>query len=176
MRVEQVVTFLEMTSRDQLSPGRAAPAPVELRQSGDLSSIRATTERVAAPHHWSSLEWSDLQWRDYMAHPHRHHWLVLTGGQVAGLVAVTAQPEGQAEINTFGLVPEFVGKGFGGHVLTAAVELAWDVEPADGTPISRVWLHTSSLDHPHALANYRRRGFRVFRTENRPRDIPDERT
>jgi hypothetical protein len=29
----------------------------------------------------------------------------------------------------------------------------------------RVWVQTSSGDHPHALPNYERRGFRVFRVE-----------
>jgi hypothetical protein len=30
-----------------------------------------------------------------------------------------------------------------------------------------VWLHTSSFDHPQALANYLARGFRVYDTEER---------
>jgi hypothetical protein len=38
-------------------------------------------------------------------------------------------------------------------------------------PVRRVWLHTSSRDHPHAKPNYERRGFRPFRTEQRRRDI-----
>jgi hypothetical protein len=29
----------------------------------------------------------------------------------------------------------------------------------------RVWLHTCTKDHPHALSNYQARGFQVFRTE-----------
>jgi hypothetical protein len=31
--------------------------------------------------------------------------------------------------------------------------------------IGWVWLHTSSADNPHALPNYQRRGFRIFKTE-----------
>jgi len=31
----------------------------------------------------------------------------------------------------------------------------------------RVWVHTCTQDHPHALANYRKRGFRVFKTQRR---------
>jgi hypothetical protein len=33
----------------------------------------------------------------------------------------------------------------------------------DGT--TRVWLHTCTLDGPHALANYRARGFDVSRED-----------
>jgi hypothetical protein len=35
--------------------------------------------------------------------------------------------------------------------------------------VNRVWLHTSSLDHPRALPNYHRRGFRTFKTEEEER-------
>jgi hypothetical protein len=31
--------------------------------------------------------------------------------------------------------------------------------------VNRVWLHTSTVDHPRALPNYHRRGFRTFKTE-----------
>ena len=36
---------------------------------------------------------------------------------------------------------------------------AWAEKP------ERVWLHTCTLDHPHALRNYLRRGFLVVRKE-----------
>lgn len=67
----------------------------------------------------------------------------------------------EAEIASFGLLPEFVGKGLGGFALTLGVRQAWALAPS----VTRVWLHTSSLDHPRALANYHRRGFRTFKTE-----------
>ncbi|MFG1916756.1 hypothetical protein [Micromonospora sp. NPDC048898] len=35
----------------------------------------------------------------------------------------------------------------------------------DSPAVRRVWLHTSSLDHPNALRNYQRRGLTVYRTE-----------
>jgi ribosomal protein S18 acetylase RimI-like enzyme len=89
-----------------------------------------------------------------------------------GRAPPAAQPRGNVEITEFGLVPEFVGYGFGAHLLTMATRVAWDTEPIDASPIARVWLHTSSLDHPHALHNYRRRGFRQFDVRTRQREIP----
>ena len=86
------------------------------------------------------------------------------------MVELEVRPDGDVEIVVFGLVPEFVGKGFGAHLLTVAATLAWEAEPLDA-PVRRVWLHTSSRDHPHAKPNYERRGFRPFRTEQRRRDI-----
>ena len=71
-------------------------------------------------------------------------------------------PDHDVEIETFGLVPEFTGKGLGGYALTLAVRQGWDLAP--GT--RRVWLHTSSADNPNALPNFHRRGFRTFKTRN----------
>jgi GNAT superfamily N-acetyltransferase len=167
--VDQTVTYLEMTSPDQLFAGTVPPADVTL-DSADASAtalIRATHDRIAAPHHWSSLQWSDHQWRDLLSHPDIRSWLARVDGDVIGLIQLQIHPRGDVEITKFGLVPGFVGRGFGGHLLTVATRLAWDLSAG-----TRVWLHTSSLDHPHALSNYRNRGFRPFRVEHRPREIP----
>jgi GNAT superfamily N-acetyltransferase len=73
---------------------------------------------------------------------------------------------GEAEIVTFGLLPEFVGRGLGGFALTLGIQQAWALAPS----VKRVWLHTSTFDHPRALPNYHRRGFRTFKTEQGDRD------
>jgi len=43
---------------------------------------------------------------------------------------------------------------------------AWALGPA------RVWLHTCTLDHPHALLNYRKRGFAPYKTETYEVNFP----
>jgi ribosomal protein S18 acetylase RimI-like enzyme len=77
------------------------------------------------------------------------------------MVCYEPRPDGDIEIETFGLLPEFVGNGLGGFALTLGVRQAWELAGSAG----RVWLHTSSHDHPHALRNYHRRGFRTFKTQ-----------
>ncbi len=108
-----------------------------------------------------------------MSDPLLRHWLITVDGEPAGLTAIQAQPRGDVEIVSFGLVPDRVGRGYGGAALSRAVGLAWTQDPADDTPIRRVWLRTGSLDHPNALGNYQRRGFRIYRTEHRQKTIPD---
>ena len=66
----------------------------------------------------------------------------------------------EIEIAYFGLLPEFIGRGLGGVLLTSAIETAWAWTP---TP-SRVWVHTCNRDHPSALANYQARGFEIYKT------------
>lgn len=169
MLVDQTVTYLEMTSPDQLIPGRVPTAAVTL-QSVDVSAlplIRSTCDRIAAPHHWTTLDWSEQRWLQVLSSPALRSWIARLDRDVAGLVQFVVHSGPEVEISTFGLVPEFVGRGFGGHLLTLATRLAWEV-----VGVHRVWLHTSSLDHPRALPNYCSRGFQPFRVEHRPRELP----
>jgi RimJ/RimL family protein N-acetyltransferase len=164
MRIAEVVTFLEMRSPDDLVPG--APAPVDLVLGPPDQRFRDTQVRVGGPHHWPTTDWSHDQWEGWLAGPGLHHGTFVDAGEAVGMLTVQEERHA-AEIVAFGLVPEATGRGLGGHALTLAVLAAWAVHP----DVRRVWLHTSSLDHPHALANYRRRGFEVFGVEHRTREI-----
>ena len=175
MLVEQTVTWLEMTSPEELRPGREPPAPVEL-EAGDRSLVpllRATCDRVGAPHGWTSRPaWSEARWVEHLAEPEVRVWLARVGGEPAGLIELVAEPGDEVELTVFGLVPELVGRGFGGHLLTLAVRLAWATRHPGGAAPRRVWLHTASTDHANALPNYLGRGFRVVRTEVRRKQVP----
>jgi RimJ/RimL family protein N-acetyltransferase len=173
--VDETLTYLEMTAPHQLVPGRPSPIPIDMERHdrASLPLLRSTYARIGAPHDWVTRPaWSDRQWEEWLSSPGVQPWLARVDGEVAGMVELELQPGGDVGIVVFGLVPEFVGKGFGGHLLTVGTRLAWEAEHADGRPTRRVWLLTSSRDHPHAKPNYERRGFRAFRTEQRRRQIP----
>ena len=81
-------------------------------------------------------------------------------GALAGWYELRRVPEDDSvEIAYFGLAPDAIGVGLGKHLLSCAVRDAWALGPA------RVWLHTCTLDHPHALPNYEKRGFVPYKTE-----------
>ena len=67
----------------------------------------------------------------------------------------------------FGVLPGYQGRGLGKYLLTRAVEEGWR------RGANRVWLHTCTLDHPGALPNYLKRGFRAVREESYLADLPD---
>jgi GNAT superfamily N-acetyltransferase len=73
---------------------------------------------------------------------------------------------GGVEIAYFGLLPEFIGRGLGGALLTNAIEEAWSRRR--GIAPMRVWVHTCNHDHPQAVANYKARGMVVYRIEEAP--------
>lgn len=174
MIVDRVVSYLEMTSPDQLAPGRLPPTPLRFDPAESRAPlVRETHLRVGTPHHWGSVLWTDEQWAAQVALPHQYNWIILVDGEVAGLTSMVAEPGGDVQIMVFGLAPRWVGKGYGGAALTEAVRLAWKVPPVGAPRVGRVRLDTMSLDHPHALPNYLARGFRVYRSEHSTKTIPD---
>jgi GNAT superfamily N-acetyltransferase len=168
---EEVITSLEMTSPDQLREARPPPQPIELREvrPDEAAFCRETWTRIGAPYGWTRrTAWSDDEWQARLAPPEVQAWLARVGGEVAGYLELEAEGDGVVGITFFGLVPEFIGKGYGGAFLTEATQLAWSLTSPDGVPTNRVWLQTSSVDHPNALPNYEARGYRVFRRERKP--------
>ncbi|WP_405016181.1 GNAT family N-acetyltransferase [Kitasatospora sp. NBC_00070] len=165
----KTVTYLEMTGRGELTPGQVVPALVLRREEGLSELVRSVQARVGAAYGWRSSARTDREWEEVArAHPQRRYWLVVLAGEVAGIAALEPQPGGEVELRTFGLLPEYVGRGLGGHALTLALQQAWETEPLEAESVRRVWLQTNSNDHPSALVNYRRRGLRVYRTEVEP--------
>jgi GNAT superfamily N-acetyltransferase len=159
VRAETLIS-LEMTSAGQLVPG-AVPETLELRPA-DPATLRSTYVRIGAPYGWTGrTSWSEDDWAGELARPGVHAWLAHVEGEAAGLVELEAEAGGDVGIVVFGLVPEYIGRGLGSALLTRAAELAWEL----ATPGGRVWVQTSSHDHPHALRNYESRGFRIFRSE-----------
>ncbi|GAA0264116.1 GNAT family N-acetyltransferase [Cryptosporangium japonicum] len=155
-------TYVEMTSPAELRPGREADGVALLPISDRPELVRELAVRIGEPHGWRTVTRTDEEWAAEFAKPGLHSWAVTHHDEPVGLVdMIDAPPE--VEIYTFGLVPEAVGRGIGGHVLTLAVRQAWSLRSG----VTRVWLHTSTQDHPNALPNYQARGFRAYRTEER---------
>ncbi len=159
MAENEVLTYLQM-----ISPGELRPAPVpavhlKIIELGRYSPlIRRTTLGIGRAHHWPSQSWGEEQWQAYLDRPDLRHWVGVLDGEPVGLLSLNVPGGGDVEIDTFGLLPGYVGRGLGGHFLTLSVQLAWSVAP----PGARVWLHTSDRDHPAALPNYQRRGFQQY--------------
>ncbi|HUY35960.1 MAG TPA: GNAT family N-acetyltransferase [Pirellulales bacterium] len=80
-------------------------------------------------------------------------------GVPAGFVELDRRVEGEIEISQFGLLPEFIGQGWGEIFLRWAVDKAWSYGP------KRLWLHTCTKDHPVALPNYLKAGFTIYKEE-----------
>jgi GNAT superfamily N-acetyltransferase len=92
----------------------------------------------------------------------------------AGYIANRAEGT-EVEVENFGLLPAFIGRGIGGHLLTTGLRNAWTM--AERHPeidrVTRVWLQTNTLDGPNALTNYKARGLRPYKAIEKDRPDAD---
>ena len=160
-----VRTYLELTDPSGL---REARPP---RTQGDVAITRVdppdgATSRwfyteVGRPHRWTDHAGrTDAEWQAWAERVET--WVATVGGERAGYYELGPPARDtdveSVEIAYFGLLPHAQGQGLGGHLLTHALIRAFALAP-------RAWVHTCTLDGPHALANYQARGLRPFRTE-----------
>ncbi len=160
---------LEMTSQEQLKPKRTACPGLRIERAevpcAELSKFLHTA--VGHPWRWGGRwDWDRDDWERHAARKDMETWVAYLRGTPAGYFELSKGPEGDVQIMCFGLLPQFIGKGLGGQLLTAAVERAWEIGA------SRVWLRTCSHDHPHALENYLARGFRIVDQVEGPPNPP----
>lgn len=155
------IYHLEMTSLAQHIPAKPSRSPFALVQAEipcpELNRFFYTA--VGSNWNWvDRLGWSYAQWHSYLASGFVETWAAYVAGTPASYFELEKQDNGNVEIVYLGLLPQFIGQGLGGALLSAAVRRAWALGA------NRAWLHTCSYDHPHALASYEARGFRLFDT------------
>lgn len=159
---EVTVYYLEMQSRDQLIPGKIAK-DLDIREAcvKRWPLNRFLYDYVGGPWEWKEkLCWSDDQWQAYAESDSLRTWVAYEQGSPAGYFELERQADDTVELKYFGLAESFIGKGFGGHLLSRAIDEAWC-----WGDVKRVWVHTCSLDHPGALSNYKARGMQLYKTE-----------
>ncbi|SDJ31030.1 hypothetical protein SAMN05192558_1081 [Actinokineospora alba] len=174
-------TYLEQLSRDDLLPAHVPEGVVVVRAevpSPELSRFLYAT--VGGDWYWiGRLGWSRDRWAEYLARPMVETWIAYLHGTPAGYIelsGVSTEDRTEVEIAYFGLLPGFLGRGVGGHLLSVGLDRAWTLaERWEGAPaVGRVWVHTCDLDGPAALATYQGRGMSVYRTETADEDLPDQ--
>jgi GNAT superfamily N-acetyltransferase len=162
LAIEVTRTYLEMRSPSDLQAARKTDPLIQITAQPDCSIelFRFLCAEVGKNYYWiDRLPWTDQQVSEHLAKPENSVWLMTYDGEMAGYFELRKCEDGSTELAYFGLLPQFIGRGLGKHLLSCATEQAW----ADGA--NRVWLHTCTLDDPAALPNYLKRGFKPFKTE-----------
>jgi GNAT superfamily N-acetyltransferase len=151
-----IVTALEMTNRPALRALPAAELSLIIWPSPTPDQYRALYRRVGEPWLWfSRLELDDDGLNAITHDAAVRIWAVLDRrGIEVGILELDFRQSGQCEIAFFGLVPELAGKGHGRWLMAMALQAGW-AEPG----VSRIWVHTCTLDGPGALNFYIRSGF-----------------
>jgi GNAT superfamily N-acetyltransferase len=149
-----VVTYLEMTARPAIE---VPPSTLHLQRLPEPTAerYRALFRLVGAPWLWfSRLALDDDALLAIIRDPGTELFAVQDGNaRDVGMLELDFRQPGQCELAFVGLVPELSGLGHGRWLLAEALSRGWR------NGVSRVHVHTCSLDHPAALAAYRSAGF-----------------
>jgi GNAT superfamily N-acetyltransferase len=149
--VAAVVTYLEMELAPPAVPAPASPLRLERWATVDPDRYRALFRLVGSRWLWfSRLAMDD---RELLAKVAEVHGVTGPDGADAGFIELDYREAGICTIRFLGLVPELAGQGHGNWLFAETLRLAW----APG--VSKVRVHTCSLDHPAALPAYLRAGF-----------------
>jgi GNAT superfamily N-acetyltransferase len=158
-KVAAVVTYLEIHDPP---PGARASAHASAGRldaiAGDLARYLALYRRIGEPWLWfSRLVMSEASLRTILDDPRVKAFALHEDGRDLGLLELDFRQPGECELSFFGVVPEAIGRGFGGILMAEALRRAWEA------PIKRLWVHTCTLDHPRALGFYMHSGFQPYK-------------
>ena len=106
------------------------------------------------------INWRNENWIDYINSIGVNTFVLKQRNELVGYFEQIYYKDKQdCEIAYFGILEEDIGKKYGGYLLTEAIKNSFLLGS------KRVWVHTCSLDHHHALKNYLSRGMKIFQTE-----------
>ena len=118
-------------------------------------------KQIGKKHRWvDRLIWNENQWIKYINNSNVRTYTLQDGNNLAGYFEqIINQKKLECEIAYFGILQDYVGKRLGGYLLSQAIKKSFAIGA------NRVWVHTCSLDHKHALKNYLSRGMKIFKSE-----------
>lgn len=131
----------------------------------EVSRCRRLWADVGAGFWTERSRWDDARWQRHLQQPNVSFLIARVSGEVAGCFELTVLRRG-VRIEGFGLLRSYRGRGLGRELLDAATERAF------ATGARKVWLHTATDDHPHALPNYLSGGYRIVRERELRRPMP----
>ena len=161
--------YLEIKSIESLinsiSPNKTSK--VTLINPPDFQLNKFLYKQIGKKHRWiDRLEWNDQKWIKYVENNNVKTYVLQDKEELIGYSEqIFHFEEKNCEIAYFGILQEHYGKKYGGFLLSESIKNSFQ------NSIERVWLHTCSLDHKHALKNYLSRGMKIFKSEKVNIDI-----
>ena len=170
MEIEVTTTELEMLSPGEFRPKTLARKDVRVKKVEIPTPVinHFFFVNVGRPWKWySRLKWTLADWKALVEKETTSTWIGYIQGSPFGYIELDQQVE-NVEVAFFGLLPQYIGMGLGGYLLSESIRLAWELEP------QRVWVHTCTHDHKYALNNYLARGFAICKKKTVIEQVPDD--
>jgi GNAT superfamily N-acetyltransferase len=159
--IASVVTYLDMRAPPPPGPPPQCPGAGLARLLGRDEERYTAIFRVLGERWlwWSRLARTAAQRAAILDDARVEAYAFTLDGADAGLLELDFRVgESEAELAFFGLFDAAIGTSAAHWLMHRALAIAW-ARPGLG----RLYVHTCTIDHPRALAFYRRAGFRPYR-------------
>ena len=155
--------FLELKNSDlkDLNPKIPENFKIHLDNQRDFKINKFFYKQVGIDHYWRDrLLWSDKEWIKYASNVNLETWILSMNDDLVGFYEQEYHDSiKEVELINMGVLREYRGNKLGSALLNHSIASAFKKTP------KRMWVHTCSLDHRHALQNYRSKGFKIFKEE-----------
>ena len=155
--------YLEINSLEDLKEGNKPSEDyfLDLNDPINFQLNKFFYKNIGKKHKWiDRLIWDEQKWIDYVSSKKVKTYVLKNKDDLVGFFELIFHFEKkEVEIAYFGILEEYQNKKLGSFLLSEAIKKSFDQN------ISRVWLHTCSLDHKNALNNYISRGMKIFKSE-----------
>ena len=162
--------LLELQSKSDFRPKKFPETAISVGRAStsDADLCRHLWIKVGRGFWNERADWTAERWRTYLTEKAISFWIVRMAIEEIGFFELARDDENM-KIEGLGLLPLWRNRGLGGGLLSAATKQAFDCGA------SRIWLHTATDDHPNALPNYRKRGYRIYQEEELRHPLPNHR-
>ena len=158
--VTTVVTHLEMTAPSQRAARDIPELSLVLHTDMEPDRYRSLFRKIGQDYLWfSRLSNTDTDLTSLFRDPDYHLYTLQRDGQDLGLMELDFRQTGACELAFFGLDDALIGTGAGRFLMTHAISKAF------ARPITRLHVHTCTLDSPQALGFYIRSGFTPYKQQ-----------
>lgn len=169
-RVNVTVVFLRMAHPPTRPAATLPPGAKVTRERLDLASYRKLYTDIGAPWlWWLRRVMPDALLEKHLAASTTAVYVLRVDGDVAGFFETDAGYWPYVNLNYFGLMPGFIGRGLGKPLLDYAVDTVF----SGASALRGLSVNTCNADHPRALPNYLAAGFTEIRRAKEEWDIPE---
>ncbi len=155
--------YLEINSLTDLQESKQPSEDylVDLIDPTDFQLNKFFYKNIGKKHKWvDRLIWTEDQWTKHVSNKNVKTFVLKNKKDLVGFFELIIHYEKkEVEIAYFGILEEYQNKKLGSYLLSDAIKKSFQEN------VDRVWLHTCSLDHKHALNNYLSRGMKIFKSE-----------
>jgi GNAT superfamily N-acetyltransferase len=134
---------------------------ISLENKKDININKFFYRQVGREHFWRDrLLWSDKEWEKYIHNENLETGIMKINDELVGFYEQEFHKDkNEIELIQMGILKEYQGKKLGSFLLSYIINKTFKQN------IKRLWVHTCSLDHKHALNNYLSKGLSIFKEE-----------